>query len=268
MTSFVTSADLTRIAYDRTGDGPEVVLVSGLLCDRVRMREHAAQLSAQFTVINYDRRGRGDSGDRAPYAVAREVEDIGALIAASGGEAMMYGHSSGAALALNAAASGLPVTRLVLHEPPYGGDDEESKRSTRELARNIRAAIASDRREHAIRLFFKAGGMPAEIVDGIANDPDILAMAPTMVHDLEVMGDFDRGGTIPVHLVTAIQVPTLVIHGDASPDFFRVTAARIAALLPDGTQAVLKDQDHDAPAEVVAPVVAEFLGRVGSSSAH
>jgi len=119
MTSYVTSADGTQIAFDRFGQGSPVVVVSGIFCDRQTTQELAEQLAQQFSVINYDRRGRGDSGDTAPYAVEREVEDLGALIAEAGGTASVYGHSSGAGLALNAAASGLPITRLVLHEPPY-----------------------------------------------------------------------------------------------------------------------------------------------------
>jgi pimeloyl-ACP methyl ester carboxylesterase len=255
----VTSADGTRIAFDRLGHGPAVVVVSGMFCDRQTTEGLAEQLARHFTVINYDRRGRGDSGDTEPYAVDREIEDLGALIAEAGGTASVYGHSSGAGLALNAAAGGLPITRLVLHEPPYGPDDEESKREARELAENVTAAIAQDRRADAIKLFFTASGMPPEMAEGASSDPKMLAIAPTMPYDFEVMGDVSRGGTIPEELVRVIGIPTLVIAGGASPDFFRDTATRIADLLPNGKHTVLQDQDHGAPADVVAPVVAEFL---------
>jgi pimeloyl-ACP methyl ester carboxylesterase len=255
----VTSADGTRIAFDRLGQGPAVVVVSGIFCDRQTTQMLAEQLAQQFTVINYDRRGRGDSGNTQPYAVEREIEDLGALIAEAGGTASVYGHSSGAGLALNAAAKGLPITRLVLHEPPYGPDDEDSKREARKLAENVRAAIAEDRRADAIKLFFTASGMPPEMVEGASSDPKILAVAPTMPHDFEVMGDIERGGTIPEDLVRAISIPTLVIAGGASPDFFRDTTARIADLLPKGEHTVLEGQDHGAPADVVVPVVADFL---------
>jgi pimeloyl-ACP methyl ester carboxylesterase len=255
----VTSADGTLIAFDRLGHGPAVVVVSGMFCDRQTTQELAEQLAQQFTVINYDRRGRGDSSDTEPYAVEREIEDLGALIAQAGGTASVYGHSSGAGLALNAAASGLPITRLVLHEPPYGPDDEESKREARELAENVSAAIAEDRRADAIKLFFAASGMPPEMAEGASSDPKMLALAPTMPYDFEVMGDISRGGTIPEDLVRDITIPTLVLAGGASPDFFRDTATRIADLLPSGKHIVLEGQDHGAPADVVAPVVAEFL---------
>jgi pimeloyl-ACP methyl ester carboxylesterase len=259
MTRYVTSVDGTKIAFDRFGHGPPVVVVSGIFCDRQTTQELAERLAHQFTVINYDRRGRGQSGDTAPYAVEREVEDLGALIAEVGGTASVYGHSSGAGLALNAAASGLSMSNLVLHEPPYGPDDEESKREARKLAENVRAALADDRRADAIKLFFAASGMPPEMVEGMSSDPKMLAVAPTMPYDFEVMGDVSRGVTIPEDLVRAIGIPTLVISGGASPDFFRDTAARIAEVLPNGKHTVLEGHDHGAPADVVAPVVAGFF---------
>jgi pimeloyl-ACP methyl ester carboxylesterase len=258
MTNHVTSADGTRLGYDRLGAGPPVVLVSGLFCTRQTTRPLAEELAGRFTVLNYDRRGRGDSGDTAPYAVEREVEDLAALVAEAGGVAAVYGHSSGAGLALRAAASGVPISRLVLHEPPYGADDEDSTRSARDLAVDIRAALAEDRRADAIRRFFADSGMPPEMIDGMSADPGMLAVAPTMVNDLEVMGDFE-GGTIPEDLVRAVTVPTLVVAGGASPDFFRHTADRLVELLPDATAATLDGHDHGAPADVVAPVVATFL---------
>jgi pimeloyl-ACP methyl ester carboxylesterase len=259
MTSYATSADGTTIAFDRLGQGPPVVVASGMFCDRGTTQGLAEQLARRFSVINYDRRGRGESGDTAPYAVQREVEDLGALIAEVGGTAAVYGHSSGAGLALNAAASGLPITRLVLHEPPYGSDDEASKRDSRELGEQLRVAIAEDRRADAIELFFTASGMPPEMVEGMSGDPRMRAVAPTIPYDLEVMGDISRGGTIPEDLVRAISMPTLVIAGGASPDFFRDAATRIAEILPNGAYTVLDGQDHGAPADVVAPVVTEFI---------
>jgi pimeloyl-ACP methyl ester carboxylesterase len=259
VTTYVTSADGTEIAFDRLGEGPPVVLIGGIFCDRRRTQELADHLATRFTVVNYDRRGRGESGDTTPYAVEREVEDLDALIAEVGGHASMYGHSSGAGLGLKAAASGLPITRLVLHEPPYGPDDEESKRAARELAEKVQLAITENRRADAIELFLAASGMPPEMARGASKDPNMLAVAPTMPYDFEVMGDRSQGGTIPEDIVRGIGIPTLVIAGGASPDFFRDAAARIAQLLPNGKHAVLEGQDHGAPASVVAPVVADFL---------
>jgi pimeloyl-ACP methyl ester carboxylesterase len=189
--------------------------------------------AARAAIHRYDRRGRGESGDTAPYAVDRELEDLAALIDQVGGAGFVYGHSSGAGLAINAAARGLPITRLVLHEAPYGGDDEESKQAARELAANVGNAIAEDRRADAIKLFMAASGMPPEMVEAMSTDPKMQAVAPTMPYDFAIMGDSD-GGTIPEDLVRAIGIPTLVIAGGASPQFFRDAAIRIAELPATG----------------------------------
>jgi len=258
-TQHVTSADGTRITYDLLGQGPPLIVVGGLLCDRRRTEPVARALAAFATVINVDRRGRGDSGDTGPYSVDREIEDLAAVIDANGGRAAVYGHSSGAGLALRAAARGLPLTHLVLHEPPYGGDDEESTSGARALARRVVTAIADGRRADAIDVFMTAAGVPAEMVEGMRTDPRMLAMSHTMRYDIEVMDEIERGGTVPTDMVRAIQVPTLVLTGGASPDFFRDTATRIAALLSNGRCEVLDGEGHDARPERVARVVGAFI---------
>lgn len=266
MTSYVSSADGTSIAFDHLGQGSVVVIVSGMFCVRQTTQPLAEQLAQRFAVINYDRRGRGESGDTAPYAVDREVEDLDALIAEVGGTAAVYGHSSGAGLALQAAARGLPITHLVLHEPPYGPDDEASTRHAQELAASVSAALAEDRRVHALKLFFTEYGMPYDMVEATSQDPNMQAVAPTMVYDFEIMGDTSQGGTIPEDLVRRISIPTLVVAGSASPEFFRDAAERLVRLLPHGTHAVLDGHDHGAPAEVVAPVVADFLAAAATAA--
>src|SRR5918995_4804595 len=138
----VSSPDGTPIAFDRWGDGQPVIVVGGAMCDGVLPAPPAEELAKHFTVINYDRRGRGDSGDTAPYALERESEDLGALITEAGGRASVYAHSSGAGLALHAAAHGLPIAKLVLHEPPYVPDREEERRISREYAENLRTILA------------------------------------------------------------------------------------------------------------------------------
>jgi pimeloyl-ACP methyl ester carboxylesterase len=160
----VTSADGTPIAFERLGDGQPVIVVGGATCDRVKTRPTAEELAKHFTVFNYDRRGRGDSGDTTPYAVEREIEDIGALIAEAGGTASVYGHSSGAGLALHAVAHGLPITKLVLHEPPYVPDVEEERRNSQEIGERIKFLLAEDRRGDAVELAMTMAGMPAEVV--------------------------------------------------------------------------------------------------------
>lgn len=261
--SYVESADGTAIAFDRLGDGQPLVIVSGMFCTRARTvalaDAIAGRVGGTFGVVNYDRRGRGDSGDTAPYAVEREVDDLRALIEATGGSAAVYGHSSGAGLALRAAAQGAPIALLVLHEPPFGPDDPDSVNAARRLADIVRAAILANRPGDAITAFLVEAGMPEDVVASMSSDPDVLAVARTMPYDLEVMGDFDRGGTIPQDLARSIDIPTLLIDGAASPDFFRETTAQLASLIPGSTRVVLEGHGHDAPAAEVAPVVADFL---------
>jgi pimeloyl-ACP methyl ester carboxylesterase len=152
----------------------------------------------------------------------------------------------------------LPITRLVLFEPPYGPDDEDSKQAARELAETVGAALAQDRRADAIAMFLPATGLPPEMAEELSQDPAMQALAPTMLYDLEVMG---YTAAVPEQAVRSIDIPTLVLAGDASPSFLRETASRIVTLLPDGELAVLRGADHGAPVDVVGPVVAEFFSR-------
>ena len=141
-----------------------MIVVDGALCDRSANRPLAEQLAPQFTVVNYDRRGRGDSGDTAPYAVEREIEDLGALIASAGGTAAVYGHSSGAAVVLHAAAHGLPIARFVMHEPPYSAGSDEEVREARRFAEDLERLLADDRHGDAVELFMTITGMPPEMI--------------------------------------------------------------------------------------------------------
>jgi pimeloyl-ACP methyl ester carboxylesterase len=213
-------------------------------------------------VINYDRRGRGDSGDTTPYAVEREVEDLEALIAEAGGTASVYGHSSGAGLVLHAAAHGLPITKLVLHEPPYVPDGAAERRISREYAEKLATILAEDRRGDAVELFMTTVGMPQEMIDGMRHDPawaGLEAIAPTLAYDSEVMGDISRGGTIPADLVGAVTVPALVLVGGASPAWMIDVGRRIADAMPKGRHVILEGQEHVVVPEVLAPVLVEFF---------
>ncbi|MEO3812343.1 alpha/beta fold hydrolase [Sphaerisporangium sp. B11E5] len=257
----VISADGTAIAFERLGDGPPVVVVGGALCDQTSTRPTAEALAWHFTVLNYDRRGRGNSEDTAPYAVEREIEDIAALIAEAGGAAAVYGHSSGAGLALRAAAHGLPVTRLVLHEPPYNPDDDVLRREARRWAETITALLAAGRRSDAVESFMKLTGVPPEEVRQMRGEPWWPAMearAHTLRYDSEVMGDA-QGGTLPPELPGAVPVPTLVLTGGESPAWMIDTNRRLAEALPRGRHQVLPGEEHVVPPEVLTPVLVEFL---------
>jgi pimeloyl-ACP methyl ester carboxylesterase len=261
----VRSGDGTTIAYDRTGDGQPVIVVGGATCDRAMTRPLADQLAQDFTVFNYDRRGRGDSGDTAPYAVQREIEDLDALIAEAGGTASVYGHSSGAGLVLHAAAHGLPIAKLVLHEPPYV-DGEEERRIAQEYAKDLKAILAEDRRGDAVALFMTIMGTPPEMVGQMRHEPwwaKMEAIAPTLAYDSEVMGD-SRGGTIPADLVGGVTNPALVLCGGASPGWMIDIARQVADALPNGRHRVLEDQEHVAAPEVLAPVLVEFFAASSS----
>jgi len=255
----VTSADGTLIAFERFGDSQPVIVVGGATCDRAMTRPLAEELAQHLMVINYDR--RGDSGDSAPYAVEREIEDLDALIADAGGEASVYGHSSGAGLALHA-AHGLPIAKLVLHEPPCVPDREEERRISREYGEKLVAILAESRRGDAVELFMTTVGMPAEMVGQMRNEPWWAAMekvAPTLACDSEIMGDISRGGTIPTELVGAVTIPVLVLSGGASPDWMIDVGRQIADAMPDGRHDVLEGQEHVVAPEIFAPVLAEFF---------
>lgn len=258
-----TSRDGTTIAFDRYGNGPPVVVVGGQLCDRALTRPTAKELAKHFTVFNYDRRGRGHSGDTAPYAIEREIEDLEALIAEAGGTASVYAHSSGAGLALHAAAAGLPVSRLVLHEPPYTPDGaEEERRIAREIGQRHRTLLAENRRADAVELVMTTAGMPQEMVAEMRQTPrwaELEAMAPTIVYDSEIMGDIGAGGTVPTDLLGRVTTESLVLVGGASPEWMIAVGRQVADALPNGRHRVLDDQEHVVPPEVLVPVLAGFF---------
>jgi len=253
------SADGTRLAYERLGDGPPLVLVGGATTDRACMRPTAEALTRDFAVLNYDRRGRGDSGDTQPFAVEREIEDLAAVIEAAGGSAALYGHSSGAALVLRAAVAGLPVERFVMHEPPYNPEPAED---AREYHRALHALLRDGRRGDALELFFTGTGMPGEMVAELRASPywaPLEALAPTLAYDSAAMGDAEGGGVPRDLLAAAPPVPALVLCGGDSPEWFLETGRAIAAALPDGRFQVLEGEGHVVEPDRLAPVLAGFL---------
>ncbi|MER7202918.1 hydrolase [Streptomyces sp. CB01635] len=251
------SPDGTAIAYDRTGTGPAVILVSGALSAGSSMEPLAARLSGGLGAVPYDRRGRGASGDTAPYAVAREVEDIAALIDAVGGSAALYGMSSGAALALEAAASGLPVTRVAVYEPPFAVDEGGGKERA-EYTQQLSELLAEGRNGDAVELFMSLAGAPAEMVAGARRSPwwpDMEAVAPTLAYDNAAMGD----GLVPRERLASITVPVLAVAGGASPSWMREAARTVAGAVPDGTYRTLDGQTHAVDPDALGPLLTDFF---------
>lgn len=261
----VRSPDGTTIVFDQVGYGPPVVLVGGALNDRAARSAGgplAQLLAPRFTVFTYDRRGRGDSGDTAPYAVEREVEDLGAVITAAGGSAAVYGLSSGAALALAAAASGVAVTRLALFEPPYTAGGPTHRRHAREYAGQLEALLATGRHAEAVELFLAFAGLPAAVTTGIRRHrrwPALERLAPTLAYDAAILHLAGTGGAIPRDWLAAVSVPALVIDGEASAPSLRRAARAVAAALPRARTQSLPGQTHDVDPVVLAPVLAAFL---------
>src|SRR5262245_31869007 len=257
----VNSKDGTSIAYDQMGKGPAVILVCGGSVDRASNAPLAALLAEHFTVFNYDRRGRGDSGDSPPYEVEREVEDIDAVIATAGGKAFLYGTSSGAALALEATCKlSNKVSGLALWEPPYFVD-ESSPRPPADTARTFTELVSAGRRGDAVEFFMaKVVGMPPEFVAGARKAPwwkAQEAIAHTLAYDATIMGDY----SLPAERIAAIKVPTIIINGGASFPFLRATAEAIGKLLPNGRRHTLEGQSHNVAPEAIAPVLTEFFSQ-------
>jgi pimeloyl-ACP methyl ester carboxylesterase len=258
----VRSADGTTIAFERVGEGPPAILVGGALTDRAALAPLAALLAPSLTAVAYDRRGRGDSGDTPPYAVEREVEDLAALIAAAGGSASLFGHSSGAALALEAAAGALPVTRLALYEPPFVVDDSRPPLSS-DYVERLTELAATGRRGDAVELFMIAGAaVPPEMVAGMRASPMWPAMellAHTLSYDGAVMADRMRGGPLS-SAWTSITVPTLVMDGgEASPPWQHAAVEALADLLPNAERRSFPGAGHGVEPGVLAPVLIGFL---------
>ena len=254
----VTSNDGTAIGYDRLGEGPPVVLVCGGSVDRMSNAPVAELLAAaDHTAFNYDRRGRGDSGDTQPYAVDREIEDIAAVVDAAGGSAFLYGTSSGAVLALKAAAKLDSITKLALWEPPY--IPEGVPRPPADTAETYRRLVAEDRRGDAVEFFMsKVVGMPDEFVAQAKNAPfwgPTEALAHTLAYDATVMGDY----AMPTDLVESVSIPTLVLAGSASFPWMDQTARAMADLLPNGQHGLLEGQTHDVDPSVITPALAAFF---------
>lgn len=268
----VISQDGVTIGYDVTGSGPALILVAGATqyraVDQVITPALIRQLSSHFTVINYDRRGRGESGDKWPYAVAREVEDIAALIEVAGGEAFLFGMSSGAVLALEA-ASVLPrkVKALSLYEPPI--DPGRSSETYRYEHMQMAVEAAQGRGPEMMSTFLLGVGMSAEALAEFKQSPAWPAFAAvglTLEHDYRILADARAGNAPPERWQNAI-MPVLVLDGDKSFPFMAAGADWVASGLHNVERVTLADQSHEYDPQVLAPVLKVFFER-GSVQVH
>ena len=253
----VISRDGTTIAFDRLGEGSPVVLVCGGSVDRMADAALAQELASHHMVMNFDRRGRGDSGDTPPYAVEREVEDIEAVIEAAGGSAHLWGSSSGAALAMIAAARGAAVTKLALWEPPYILD--EHARPPADQVEQYDRMITENRRGDAVEYFMtQVVRMPPEFVANARNEPwwpAQEALAHTLAYDARIMGDY----SVPTETAGHVTAPTLVLAGGADMPFMRSSAEALADAIPNGEVRFLEGQGHDVDSAVLAPALEAFF---------
>jgi len=258
----VTSSDGTTIAFDQSGAGPAVILVGGALSDRAGAASVAKLLAPRFTVINFDRRGRGDSGDTQPYAVEREIEDIAALINTVGGSACVFGGSSGAALALEAANRGLPITKLALYEPPFIVDDARKPIPEGYVA-HLGELATSGQRSEAVEYFLaNAVEVPPEALAQMKQAPmwpAMEAMAHTLAYDGAIMEGNMVGKPFSPGQWAAVTIPTLVMDGGDSPLWMHHAAQAVADVLPNARRLTLDGQTHAVDPNLLVPVLVNFF---------
>ncbi len=261
----VSSADGTQIAYDRYGEGPVVILVNGAMGYRKfkKFEQIAQVLSEHCTVINYDRRGRGDSGEAGAASVEHEVDDLQALIAEAGGRASLWGWSSGGALALRAAAADIGVEKLVVYETPFK-TDPEAKYPADDYGARLEQVVASGDRMAAARVFMRKGvGIPAPMVTIMTLMPmfrKFAANGHTLLFDYEALGDHNmHGSPLQPEEWATVTCPTLVTYGGKTVEGLKHASRSLAEVLPNATLLELPGQNHNISPAAIVPVLAEFV---------
>ena len=265
--SNVTSADGTGIGYTKIGNGPALVLVDGALCYRASGPNGplAEILAAKFTVYTYDRRGRGESGDSSPFATTCELEDLAAVIHDAGGHAHVYGISSGAVLALDAAQNGAPIDKLAIYEPPFVVDASRSPVPA-DISEQAERLVASNRRGAAVKLFMSKGVLvPAPFVTLMPLMPAwkrLKSVAHTLPYDLAFLAGTQSGQPLPSSRWIDVTQPTFVVGGGKSPVWMQHSTIEIARALPAARHHVLLGQTHLVKPKVLAPALFEFFGAI------
>ncbi len=270
----VKSTDGTTIAYDRHGDGPVVVLVNGALGDRRLDRRFklmsglAELLAPHYTVIDYDRRGRGESDEAGPFAVEREIEDIAALIAKHGGRAALFGFSSSGALALRAAGAGIGVERVAVYEAPFMVDPDE-KRPPADYGTRLDDLVARNARTGAVKHFLRnAMGMPGAVVTAMRLMPlwkDMEANAHTLPYDWAALGEHNmQGQPLLPEEWASVTMPALVVYGGKSPANVQKGSHALAEILPNAQLRVLDGVGHQLKVGLLAPVLEQYLAALAT----
>ncbi|WP_414853894.1 alpha/beta fold hydrolase [Brevibacillus sp. IT-7CA2] len=255
----IQSKDGTTLAYDVYGSGPALLFITGATCFRSfePVLHDAHVFAEQFTVYHYDRRGRGDSGNTLPYAFEREIEDIEAMIDAAGGTAYLYGHSSGAILALEAAMKlGDKVSKLVLYDASYSSN-EVDQREFNELGQSVNNLLDTGDHSEAISLFLEGIGIPKEVIFYMQQSPQwetMVALAPTLAYDISLASDLP-----PLEKAHHLRVPTLIIVGEKSPASLHDVASQLSQAIPHAQCSQLADQDHMPNPTVLLPLLTGFL---------
>jgi pimeloyl-ACP methyl ester carboxylesterase len=254
----LTSPDGTTLAVETVGTGPPLVLVVGAFCDRSTTRPLAGLLADRFTVHAYDRRGRGASSDNPDYAVHHEIDDLAAVLDQAGGNPGLYGHSSGAILALRAAAAGLPISRVAAYEPPW--DDRADPAHNAAIAHRIDTLVRQHDFDAATKHFLTAAlELPPTVVDQMAASPywaRMAGMAPTLRYECAITAD----QRIPTAALATLTVPALLLAGGDSDPWARDTVAVAAAAIPGAGTLLVPGQTHSVDPTALAPLLAEFFG--------
>jgi pimeloyl-ACP methyl ester carboxylesterase len=259
-----TSRDGTTIAYTKRGSGPPLIIVDGAFCYRENgpATELASLLAQHFTVFTYDRRGRGQSGDTAPYTIEREIDDLRALAREAGGTPFVLGISSGAALTLQAVASGVELKNIALYEPPYLADDN-GPRSFENAKYRLQSLVSAGDRAGAVRFFMTdvygaprafAFAMPFLMPNAWKRNKLVVHTVP---YDLTILED----RSVLNERSSSISVPTLVIGGEKSPKQLHDAVTAVAKALPNGHSRYLPGQDHNISGSALAPVLFEYFGK-------
>ncbi|WP_411824602.1 alpha/beta fold hydrolase [Leptospira sp. 'Mane'] len=253
------SKDGTILAYDVYGSGPALIYITGASCFRkfIPIVQDAKVFSTKFTVYNYDRRGRGDSGNNLPYSIEREVEDIEAMIDIAGGKAHLYGHSSGAVLAFEAALRlKNKVLKIVMYDPPYVHDEAE-KSEYGKLSESVKYLLDKGKNAQAMKTFLKGIGMPNIFVLLLPLFPGwgkMKALAPTLAYDIDLTKDLP-----PLERAAHVSLPTHIIIGEKNPSGIHDVGSKLAKAIPNAMFTKLAGQDHMVDAKVLLPLFTSFF---------